>query len=51
MILIDLIRSSEPLLLYFSKYRDPLYLLLDYIAEVSITGPASYLCFPQYARS
>jgi hypothetical protein len=27
-----------------SKYRDPLHLILDYIAEVSTTGP-------QYARS
>jgi hypothetical protein len=27
----------------FSKYRDPLYLLLDYIAEVSTTGLVSYL--------
>jgi hypothetical protein len=27
----------------FSKYRDPLYLLLDYIAEVGITGLVSYL--------
>ena len=33
-----------------SKCRDPLHLLLDYIAEVS-TGLVSCLCIPQYARS
>jgi hypothetical protein len=27
----------------FSKYRDPLHLLLDYIVEVSTTGLVSYL--------
>ncbi len=27
----------------FLKYRDPLYLLLDYIAEVSTTGVMSCL--------
>ena len=27
----------------FPKYRDPLHLLLDYIAEVSTTGLVSYL--------
>jgi hypothetical protein len=27
----------------FQKYRDPLYLLLEYIAEVSTTGMVSYL--------
>ena len=30
-------------LICFSKYRDPLYTLLDYIAEVSTTGLVSYL--------
>ena len=33
-----------------SKYRDPLHLLLDYIAEVSTAAPVSCLCCPQYAR-
>ena len=26
------------------KYQDPLHILQDYAAEVSIAGPTSYLC-------
>ena len=33
----------------FLKYRDPLHLLLDHIAEVSTAGLVFCLCFSEYA--
>ena len=33
------------------KFRDPLHLLLDYIAEVSNTSLVSFLAVYKYARS